>query len=135
MPPIFVQQFMKENKCPHCKAHKIPEKSLCKYHLAVARVRFQVWSAKRKEEGLCIRCNCKSFEGFLRCKKHTFENRANCSRWMRIHGAGIWQKRKAETIRTGICAYCRKGQRLGETFSCLDCKIRNKMNKMRKAGK
>jgi len=133
MPPIFVQEFMKNNKCPHCKAHKVPEKSLCKLHLAKARVYFRIWSAKRKEEGLCIRCNCKSFQGFLRCRLHTHENRLNCRRWMKVNGAGVWQKRKAETIKTGICAYCRANPRLGETYRCLDCKLRHQMREKSRA--
>lgn len=107
MPPIFIKQFMRQFKCPHCKAHKVPEKSLCQFHLAKARVYFQTWANKRRKEGLCIRCRRKSFKGYLRCRLHTEENRARCRAWMKIHGHGQWEKAKNQAYLTGMCAYCR----------------------------
>jgi hypothetical protein len=105
MSPLFIKLFRKEHKCPHCPARKQGKKSLCAFHLRLARERWQKWSDDRRNIGRCTYCNRLSFRGFLRCKLHTEYNRTKVAAWHAAHPdykVKQWAEKK-KLIEQGIC--------------------------------
>jgi hypothetical protein len=81
MSPFFIKEFKKKFKCPVCPSQKQSNRSLCAYHLRVARERWSFWQKQRQQSGLCCYCHRKSFRGYIRCRIHTIYNRAQCKAW------------------------------------------------------
>lgn len=106
MSPFFIKIFKKEHRCHQCTAKKQRNRSFCPYHLRLARERFEAWAYERRAKGRCISCDCKSFNGYLRCKKHTKILRIYCHEWNKEHGHDRWLRVKTEILRTGLCASC-----------------------------
>lgn len=110
MTAFFVKKYKSTNKCDKCIKGKLSGYSLCASHLERAKLRFRNWSAERRAEKRCISCDCKSYCGFLRCKKHTQYNRKMCRAWTKKHPERAhleWLERKAKHDAAGTCRYCK----------------------------
>lgn len=134
MTPLFVAEFVSQIKCANCLNIKAVGHSVCERHLTMARKRFRAWSKKRKSAGLCVRCDCKSYNGFLKCKKHTMENRAKCLAWWdRVGGhREAYLKRVALMEATGMCIRCNKRPIEGKR-NCRKCKDKHSKARRMKA--
>lgn len=117
MSEFFVKTFNQKNKCAGCSRAKLKIGSrifsLCEGHLVKAREGWRSWAAERRAEGKCISCKRKSFNGWLRCRKHREINRLKCEQWMKAHPehpAEAWAKRKA-FLALGVCL-CKSHTRL-----------------------
>jgi hypothetical protein len=128
MTAFFVKVFKRTNKCEHCKKEPLPGYHFCAECLEVARARFEKWAHERRNEGLCIRCDRKSFRGFLRCKLHTLLNRAQCKAWGKLHpehAKVAWEKKK-DLLAAGLCV-CPAHNKLPPGFRrCNDCRARQR---------
>jgi hypothetical protein len=126
---LFAQEFKKPLKCAYCAQAPLTDYSLCSPHLVQARERFRSWAKKRRRAGLCIRCACKSFRGYLRCRKHTVENRRVCKVWSAAHPDYCkrqWEKSKAVRD-AGFCPSCREHPKLEGPFRrCEPCRKRSR---------
>lgn len=138
MTAFFVRKFNKENQCQHCKDSALTVGgvvySLCSKHLASAREKFTQWSKARRNEGLCVRCDCKSFRGYLRCRKHTKKNREDHAAWTKRQIAlnpnyynDRWNQRKAKADAAGLCRGC-FGPKSAGFMSCDRCRARVRAN-------
>jgi hypothetical protein len=110
MTPFYVASFKRSHKCASCPAKKVGGKSLCAYHLRVAREAWDKWAKARRAAGKCTYCPRKSYHGFLRCKAHTEQNRAKCQAWGAAHpdrATKAWAKRREVYAANGLCMYCR----------------------------
>lgn len=133
MSEFFVYTFNQNNPCAHCKTSALVvgkrTYSLCRTHLTAARDRWRVWAAERRAAGACISCHRKSFNGWLRCRKHREENRLKCQRWGKEnpgYSARAWAKRKL-ILATGTCI-CKAHNPLPPGFNrCDDCRTKNRV--------
>lgn len=130
MSEFFVKKFNQANKCPGCKSAKLKVGkrvySLCATHLTKAREGWRRWAAERRGCGRCISCDRKAWNGgkrinalgrripggkvWLRCKKHTLENREKCAAWTReqlkanpAFFSDKWEALKARYLNNGLC--------------------------------
>lgn len=129
MSEFFVKTFNKRTPCAHCKHAKLVigkrVYSLCEAHLDEARERWRCWQEQRRAEGKCISCDCKSFHGWLRCRKHTLINRERCKRWVvmhKEHQAQRHKERKEYWFAQGLCV-CGAHNPLTDGYRrCDDCR-------------
>lgn len=125
MSPFFISEIKRTNRCKDCKADAIEGYSVCLKHLEEAKTRWANWSVERRAAGKCCYCNNKSFNGWLRCRKHTKINREKCKVWMAANGKRLWEERKAATLATGLCHKCKaRNPVIPGTFRCEECKRR-----------
>ena len=101
----FIEEFKKGNQCGQCKKNA-GAKSLCPEHLNKAKLRFRVWAATRKIQGLCLHCNRKGYKGQCRCYVHTLKNQIRCKEWYKLHGAEKRQQELDKMAETGLCLKC-----------------------------
>lgn len=135
MSEFFIYQFNRETGCAHCKTSALVvgkrTYSLCRIHLTAARDRWRVWAAERRAAGACISCHRKSFNGWLRCRKHREENRLRIAAWVKEHpehSARQWAKRK-QLIAAGFCGTCKDHRRLETGRSkCSPCLARARVH-------
>lgn len=129
MTPIYIKQFKKENKCPACPAKKQGVRSMCAYHLRLARERFASWTVERRAAGKCAYCHCKSFKGWIRCKKHREYNKVKCAAWTtrmiaknpNFQADRHLARRKMYTD-NGLCLYCKDHRPMVPgTIHCQPC--------------
>jgi hypothetical protein len=126
MSPFYIKEFRKTHKCNLCEDSVKDGRHFCREHLEEARLKWQLWAVTRRAEGKCCFCGRKSFNGWLRCRKHTMINRERCRAWMKLHGHQVWLDVKAETLRTGLCQHCRNNRPvIPGTLGCLNCKRRH----------
>lgn len=130
MSPVYIKEIQ-STKCGNvCKNEKLGKYSLCAKHLEYARNTWRIWQKERRDQGRCCFCHLKSFKGFLRCKKHTLENRERCKAWARLHPyrhREEWERRKRWTA-MGLCLACPTHSPVipGRT-RCADCTERRRM--------
>lgn len=128
MSPFFIQTLKKELKCPSCNNLKVTGKSFCSEHLRYAREHWRTWSSRRKADGLCSWCTCKSFRGWLRCRKHAELNRQKCLDWYYKHADEKYEAVKQQKIfykNQGLCWKCVEHKKLdGDFVDCYDCRKR-----------
>lgn len=110
MSTYFINRYRNKSKCPGCKNTKLSiggkQYSMCRAHLDKLREQWRCWQEQRREEGKCISCNGKSFNGWLRCKEHTLQNREKCKRWMAANKEYVSKKtieRREFWIGNGMC--------------------------------
>lgn len=123
MSPIFIQEFQKHNKCPHCAQQRLDGYSLCSECLDIAKKKWRKWSRKRKAEGKCCYCEEKSYDGGVRCWTHVLYNREKCKKWMqenKAYASACWKQRKQKWNSRGLC-YCSKHAPLASKTRCSHC--------------
>lgn len=131
MSPFFVRFFKSHNPCPYCPERsvddKAPHKSMCKRHLAMARVHFRIWSVERRRHRLCIACSDASDGRNCRCPKHREMNRMKCARWADAQTAEQHTARKQaqreKWLAVGRCYRCPQHRRLGKFKECRTCRV------------
>jgi len=130
MSKFFLKSFKARHKCWACKEDKLSGYSLCEKHLTKARNLWRSWGFERREEGLCISCDRKSFKGWLRCKIHTAYNRKKCLAWTHAHPEHAQEAwRKKQTLRAaGFCPQCPQHRKLKNGAGrCWVCSTRNRL--------
>jgi hypothetical protein len=146
MSEFYVKKFNQEHVCAHCKAARmrVGKKvySICELHLTLARDKWRLWATTRRGLGRCISCDCKSFRGWLRCKKHTEINRRRCENWYKarvVEDPGYGNRKYTERYNTytakGLCISCAEHTPLVDGFHrCESCRARyNHRTQRRKA--
>lgn len=135
MSEFFVKKFNQKTKCGICKTSKLKSGgkvySLCLEHLDEARSRWRRWAKERRNVGRCISCDCKSLNGWLRCRKHTKINRERCKHWARAnkeHISKCYKQRTEEWILQGLCI-CSKHNPLDGYRRCKPCRTKNQNRK------
>ncbi len=131
MSEFFIKTFNKNTGCAHCKSGKLrvgkKTYSLCEAHLNKAAEKWRNWADYRRQQGLCISCNHKSFNGWLRCRAHTNQNRAKCKSWMKDNGPEHYarqKQRKELFLAQGIC-FCPARNPTAGFRRCADCRTRS----------
>jgi hypothetical protein len=103
-----------------------PKRKFCYSHLTEAKLAFREHTKICRKKGACINCGRKAIKGTLRCPKHTKTNKERCSAWMKANGHTVWERRKAWSLKTGLCPYCTRRPSLENNLHCQHCKDRSR---------
>ena len=107
---------------PGCRWMPKRGHALCEIHQQIGRDCWRKHAKICKATGTCINCHKKARPGQQRCLKHIKLNRQKCHAWMMIHQHERWEKRKALTLKTGLCQGCRDHNPVIKgTFRCNPC--------------